>query len=76
MRITQNLSIKEIEEILSDENPNSFTVERTSYGMAGFKCNCKEIKELRKSILSFGSCSFDEPREELLELKNQQEVLL
>ena len=36
----------------------------------------KEIKELRNSILSFGSCSFDEPREELMELKNQQGVML
>ena len=44
--------------------------------MAGFKCNCQGNQRARKSILSFGSGSFDEPREELLELKNQQEVLL
>ena len=45
-------------------------------GWQDLSVTVKEIKELRKSILSFGSCSFDEPREELLELKNQQEVLL
>ena len=74
---SQNLSIKGIEEILSDENPNSFSVSKKDcMGWQDLSVTVKEIKELRKSILSFGSCSFDEPREELLELKNQQEVLL
>jgi hypothetical protein len=74
---SQNLSIKEIEDILSDENPSSFSVsKKESLGWQDLSVTAKEIKELRKSIVSFGSCSFDEPRDELLELKNQQEVLL
>ena len=45
-------------------------------GWRDLSITVQEIKELRKLICSFGSCSFDEPRDELLELINQQGVIL
>jgi hypothetical protein len=71
-----NLDVQRLEEIISDESANHFTLEDDRLAWQNLSITFQEIKELRKnSLCSFGSCSFDEPRNELLELKNQQEVL-
>jgi len=74
---SQNLDIKKIEEILVDEDTNSFSIEEECLIWRNLSITSKEISRLReKALLSFGSCSFDEPRIELMNLKNQQEALL
>jgi hypothetical protein len=74
---TQNLGLKRIEEILSDENASSFSFHKDRLGWEDLNVTSQEIQKLRKkSLLSFGSCSFDEPITELMELKNQQGVFL
>lgn len=74
---SQNLEIKQIEEILLDEDTKSFSIEEECLIWKHFSIHSKEISRLReKALLSFGSCSFDEPRIELMNLKNQQEALL
>jgi hypothetical protein len=74
---TQNLDLKRIEEILADENSSSFSFSEDHLAWRELSITSKEIKKLRnQSLLSFGSCSFDEPRIELMELVNQQGVIL
>ena len=65
-----------IEEILTDEKANHFILADHRLGWKQLSITTEEIKELRNVLCSFGSCSFDEPREELIELKNQQGVIL
>ncbi|USK70902.1 hypothetical protein [Peribacillus asahii] len=74
---TQNLHVKKIEEILLDENSSSFSFHEDRLAWQHLSVTSQEIDKLRKtSLLSFGSCSFDEPKDELMELKNQQEAIL
>lgn len=73
----KNLDVREIKEILIDENSNSFSFSKDHLAWQDLSITSKEIQKLRKeALLSFGSCSFDEPRDELRELINQQGVIL
>ena len=63
------LPVEAIARILADETPDdfSFTVERLAWG--GFVASAEQIQSARRSAMfSFGSCSFDEPRDELRQL--------
>lgn len=63
-----------IKEILSDEDPGSFIFQSDYMAWRDLKVTAYEIGQVRKTILSsYGSCSFDEPREELRELIKKQE---
>ncbi len=74
---TQYLDVREIEAILADENSNSFSFSKDHLAWRDLRIASKEIQKLRKeALLSFGSCSFDEPRDELMELIDQQGVIL
>lgn len=56
-------------EILSDENPNNFSFSDTGFSWKNHSVKTQEIHKLRAfSATSFGSCSFDEPVEDLQEL--------
>jgi hypothetical protein len=65
----RGLEQSRIQAILEDEDPRSFV-----FGAAGFRWHDLEIsvaeiaKARREIALSFGSCSFDEPREDLAAL--------
>jgi hypothetical protein len=60
------LEQKDIQEILSDENMNHFIFEENYFIWRNYKISSTSIQRLRKSLgISFGSCSFDEPREDL-----------
>jgi hypothetical protein len=52
-------------EMLEDENATSFLFEDESFAWREWKITTDRIKERRKFVTSFGSCSFDEPREDL-----------
>lgn len=52
--------------ILADENPASFSFHETHFAWGDLSATTAEIRALRQSaLLSFGSCSFDEPRHDL-----------
>jgi len=52
-------------EMLEDQHPNSFEFHDTVFGWRDWEVTIDRIKARRKFVTSFGSCSFDEPREDL-----------
>jgi hypothetical protein len=55
--------------MLEDENATSFLFSEDSFAWREWKIATDKIKARRKFVTSFGSCSFDEPREDLRTLK-------
>jgi hypothetical protein len=52
--------------ILEDEQPNNFVFDDAGLRWRDLRATVTEIEEARaKCVISFGSCSFDEPREDL-----------
>ena len=51
--------------MLEDEDSDSFSFGDESFGWREWKITTNHIKARRKFVTSFGSCSFDEPREDL-----------
>lgn len=51
--------------MLEDENANSFSFDDNYFGWREWKIDNDQIIARRKLVTSFGSCSFDEPREDL-----------
>jgi len=52
-------------EMLEDQNSNSFEFHDTVFAWREWEITLDRIKARRKFVTSFGSCSFDEPREDL-----------
>ena len=77
--MTYSLTITEetIEAILLDENPDHFTFSTNALSWRNLTVTSKEINTARNVFaLSYGSCSFDEPREDLGELALFQKELV
>ena len=55
--------------MLEDEDANSFHFDKTVFGWRDWKISSAKIEKHRRFITSFGSCSFDEPRQDLRALK-------
>jgi hypothetical protein len=51
--------------MLEDEDPRSFSFTDDFFAWRDCKIDTKRLKYRRKFVRSFGSCSFDEPREDL-----------
>src|SRR6266446_8102070 len=51
--------------MLEDENAASFLFSDDSFAWREWKIGTDKIKVRRRVVISFGSCSFDEPREDL-----------
>ncbi len=63
---THNLSPDAIRPILEDEDPKSFSFDADGFHWRDLRVNAVEVAEMRQSaMVSYGSCSFDEPREDL-----------
>jgi hypothetical protein len=56
-------------EMLDDEDPDSFSFEDGLFAWREWTIAIDRIKARRRLVTSFGSCSFDEPREDLRALK-------
>jgi hypothetical protein len=56
-------------EMLEDEAVGSFTFEDEFFAWRDWKIDIKRLRDRRRCVTSFGSCSFDEPREDLRALK-------
>jgi hypothetical protein len=55
--------------MLEDENPDSFSFTQDFFGWREWKIDIERLQYRRKFVASFGSCSFDEPRNDLRALK-------
>lgn len=65
-----DLNDEELAEILCEEDPEQFVFTDGTFTWKEFSITAEEIRELREvALISFGSCSFDEPREDLQKLK-------
>jgi hypothetical protein len=51
--------------MLEDENPDSFSFTQDYFEWREWKIDIERLQYRRKFVASFGSCSFDEPREDL-----------
>jgi hypothetical protein len=54
--------------MLEDENADSFSFTDDLFAWREWKIDIERLKYRRKFVTSFGSCSFDEPREDLRRL--------
>lgn len=67
---TNRLSEAEILTMLNDEDPSHFSISDSQFTWKDNAVSIEEINMLRALyVTSFGSCSFDEPIEDLTELK-------
>lgn len=67
---SHKLGVHEVEAILAEENPRAFTFSDDSIAHGAVRVGSDMIASLRKSrVTSFGSCSFDEPRDDLRSLE-------
>jgi hypothetical protein len=66
---THNLSQAQIQSILEDENPENFSFDESGFTWKDLRAATSEIASNRLFATSFGSCSFDEPREDLRNLR-------
>jgi hypothetical protein len=51
--------------MLEDENANSFSFTENSFAWREWKIDTERLRYRRKFVTSFGSCSFDEPHDDL-----------
>ena len=51
--------------MLEDEDPKSFSFTDDFFAWRDWKIDTKHLQDRRKFVRSFGSCSFDEPRDDL-----------
>jgi hypothetical protein len=51
--------------MLEDEDPKSFSFDDEFFAWREWKIDIKPLNNRRRFVTSFGSCSFDEPREDL-----------
>ncbi len=60
--------VQQTARMLEDEDPTSFTIDDDTFTWDTWSVSTKQIAAHRKIVTSFGSCSFDEPRDDLREL--------
>jgi len=64
-----DLNIDQIAEIIGDENSEDFVFSGSEFKWNDYSVTIAQIKKARNQrMISFGSCSFDEPREDLRNL--------
>ncbi len=56
---------KQAATMLEDENADSFSFGEDSFAWREWKIDVERLRYRRRFVASFGSCSFDEPREDL-----------
>jgi hypothetical protein len=64
-----DLNNEELEEILKEEDPDQFSFSEDIFSWRDLSISSEDISELREvAVISFGSCSFEEPLEDLKKL--------
>lgn len=64
----RNISQAEIQSILEDEDPANFVFDENGFEWKDLRVVNYEVSAMRQLVTSFGSCSFDEPRDDLRNL--------
>lgn len=65
LAVTHSLNAEEIQAILEDEDAASFVFDETGFSWKNLRVTNSEILNARIYMTSFGSCSFDEPHDDL-----------
>lgn len=60
-----NISQSQIQPMIEDEDPANFVFDENGFEWRGLRVATSEVIKARQFATSFGSCSFDEPREDL-----------
>lgn len=61
-----SLTEDQLRPILEEDKIGNFTIEESGLGWGDLRASTEDIRTFRKNdLISFGSCSFDEPRDEL-----------
>lgn len=68
LAFANGISQAEIQSILEDEDPSNFVFEENGFVWKSLRVVDSEIQKARLFATSFGSCSFDEPKEDLKKL--------
>src|SRR5262249_55594976 len=62
----RGLPEEQVRAILEDEDPGHFSSDEASFHWQDVRATTAEIRAAREeAVISFGSCSFDEPRDDL-----------
>lgn len=69
LAFANGISQAQIQSILEDEDPANFIFDEAGFEWKGLRVATSAMIRARQSITSFGSCSFDEPREDLCNLR-------
>jgi hypothetical protein len=59
------LNVTDITELLREESIGAFRIHDTEIGWRDWRCTAEQIRDARRWLPSFGSCSFEEPRDDL-----------
>ncbi len=63
---TSEMARRELIQLLADEDPASFAFDAEGFRWRRHRASTEQIRAARReAVLSFGSCSFDEPRDDL-----------
>ncbi len=65
LAVVKNVSVEQIQAVLEDEDPANFIFDEAGFTWSDLRIVTTEVADARHQIVSFGSCSFDEPREDL-----------
>lgn len=68
LAVANGVSQDLVQFILDDEDPASFSFSDDAFEWKGLHAGTADIEKIRHQVTSFGSCSFDEPREDLRKL--------
>lgn len=69
LAFANGISQAQIQSILEEEDPANFIFDEAGFEWKSLRVVTSEILRARQVITSFGSCSFDEPREDLRVLR-------
>lgn len=69
LAFANGISQAQIQSILEDEDPANFIFDEAGFDWKGMRVATSAMMRARQSITSFGSCSFDEPREDLRNIR-------
>jgi hypothetical protein len=65
-----DFSDEQMQEVIKEEDSEQFSFTAKGFRWKDYEISTQEIEELREvAVTSFGSCSFDEPREDLKKLE-------
>jgi len=68
LSLADDLSLRELQEVLNERDPKAFVFKRDSVAWKGHKADLEDIENARTMFFSFGSCSVREPLEGLAKI--------